>query len=414
MILAPTDLTNLAIALGLGLVVGLQRQWVAKEIAGARTFALITLLGVLCAMLAQQFGGWIVAVGLLAVATLMVMGNLIEMGSDEANPGMTTEIAALAMFVVGVLLPLGHRAVAVVGAGVIALLLQWKQPLHAFVQKLSHEDVQAAMRLVLIGLVILPILPDRGYGPYEVLNPHQIWLMVVLIVGISLVAHLAHLFLGEREGTVLGGILGGLISSTATTVSYARQTRLQPQISGVAAVVIVIASTVVIARVLLEVAVVAPELLMATAPPLIALGLLMVVLSLAALRFMSRELHERPDRNPPSNLQAAIVFGLLYGAILFAVAVAKERFGDAGLYAVAAMSGLVDVDAITLSTAQMMKSGTVGSDIGWRLIMVGAVSNLAFKAGAVAVLGSAVLRKRIALLFGLTAVGAALLFVFWP
>lgn len=414
MILAPTDLTNLAIALGLGLVVGLQRQWVEKEIAGARTFALITLLGTLCSMLAPHFGGWIVAVGLFSVAAAVMMGNYIEVDAGEANPGMTTEVAALAMFVVGALLPLGHRPLAVVAAGVVALLLQWKQPLHAFVRKLSHEDVQAAMRLVLIGLVILPILPDRGYGPYEVLNPHQIWLMVVLIVGISLVAHLAHLFLGDKVGTVLGGILGGLISSTATTVSYARRTRAQPQISGVAAVVIVIASTVVIGRVLLEIAVVAPEILTATAPPLISLGVFMAAISYAAFRFMSRELQEKPDRKPPSNLRAAIVFGLLYGAILFAVAAAKEQFGDAGLYAVAAMSGLVDMDAITLSSAHMMKEGRIGVDIGWRLILVGAVSNLAFKAGAVAVLGSPRLRRRIAFLFSLTTVGAALLFVLWP
>jgi uncharacterized membrane protein (DUF4010 family) len=414
MILAPTDLTNLAIALGLGLVVGLQRQWVEKEIAGARTFAIITLFGTLCSMLAPQFGGWVVAVGLFSVAAAVMMGNYIEVDAGEANPGMTTEVAALAMFVVGALLPLGHRALAVVAGGIVALLLQWKQPLHTFVRKLSHEDVQAAMRLVLIALVILPILPDRGYGPYEVLNPHQIWLMVVLIVGISLAAHLAHQFLGDKVGTVLGGILGGLISSTATTVSYARQTRSQPHISGVAAVVIVIASTVVIGRVLLEVAVVAPEILGATAPPLIALGLFMAAISYAAFRFMSRELAERPDRNPPSSLRAAIVFGLLYGAILFAVAAAKEQFGDAGLYTVAAMSGLVDMDAITLSSAHMMKEGRIGVDIGWRLILVGAVSNLAFKFGAVAVLGSAVLRKRIALLFGLTTVGAAVLFVLWP
>jgi uncharacterized membrane protein (DUF4010 family) len=412
--IAPSDLTNLAIALGLGLVVGLQREWAEEEIAGARTFALITLLGALSSMLAQELGGWIVAVALVTVAAALLMGNLVQMHADQATPGMTTEVAGLAMFGVGALLPLGHTAVAVVAGGVVALLLQWKQPLHAFVRKLSQQDIQAAMRLVLIGLVILPILPDRGFGPYEVLNPYQIWLMVVLIVGISLAAHLAHLFLGEREGTVLGGVLGGLISSTATTVSYARRTRAQPQISGVAAVVIVIASTVVIGRVLLEVAVVAPDLLAATAPPLIALGLFMVVLSFGAFRFMSRELSERPDRGSPSNLRAAIVFGLLYGAILFAVAAAKEQFGDAGLYAVAAMSGLVDVDAITLSSAHMMKEGRIGVDIGWRLILVGVVSNLAFKAGAVALLGSAILRKRIALLFGLTTVGAVLLFVFWP
>lgn len=412
--LAPSDLTNLAIAIGLGLVVGLQRQWAEKEVAGARTFALITLLGALSSMLGQEFGGWIVAVALIAVALALMMGNVVQLGSGEANPGMTTEVAGLAMFVVGALLPLGHRALAVVAAGVVALLLQWKQPLHAFVRKLSQADIQAAMRLVLIGLVILPILPDRGFGPYQVINPHRIWLMVVLIVGISLAAHLAHLALGDRVGTVLAGVFGGLISSTATTVGYARQARVQQRISGVAAVVIVIASTVVIGRVLFEIAVVAPELLGATAPPLVALGLLMALISYGAFRIMSRELAERPDSKPPSNLRAAIVFGLLYGAVLFAVAAAKERFGDAGLYAVAALSGLTDMDAITLSTAELMKEGRVGVDIGWRLIMVGAVSNLTFKAGAVAVLGSRRLTGRIVVLFGLILGGAVLLFALWP
>jgi uncharacterized membrane protein (DUF4010 family) len=414
MSLVPSDLTSLAIAIGLGLVVGLQRQWADEEVAGARTFAIITLLGALSSMLAQEFGGWIVAVALIAVTSALMMGNVVQLGTDGANPGMTTEVAGIAMFMVGALLPLGQRPVAVVAAGVVAVLLQWKQPLHAFVDKLSHADIQAAMRLALIGLVILPILPDRGFGPYQVINPYQIWTMVVLIVGISLAAHLAHLALGEKVGTVLAGILGGLISSTATTVGYARQTRQQPRISGVAAVVIVIAATVVIGRVLLEIAVVAPGLFGSTAPPLIALGLFMGLISFGAFRLMSRELAERPDREPPSNLRAAIVFGLLYGAVLFAVAAAKERFGDTGLYAVAALSGLTDMDAITLSTAQLMKDGRVDVDIGWRLIMVGAVSNLTFKAAAVAVLGSRRLAGRIALLFGMTLVGAALLFVFWP
>ncbi len=412
--LAPSDLTNLALAIGLGLVVGLQRQWAEKEVAGARTFALITLLGALSSMLAQEFGGWIVAVALIAVTAALMMGNVVQLRADEANPGMTTEVAGIAMFVVGALLPLGQRSVAVVAAGIVALLLQWKRPLHAFVRKLSEADIQAAMRLVLIGLVILPLLPDRGFGPYEVINPHRIWLMVVLIVGISLAAHLAHLALGDKVGTVLAGVFGGLISSTATTVGYARQTREQPRISGVAAVVIVIASAVVIGRVLFEIAVVAPELLVSTAPPLLALGLIMGLIAYGAFRLMSHELAERPDRKPPSNLRAAIVFGLLYGAVLFAVAAAKERFGDAGLYAVAALSGLTDMDAITLSTAQLMKDGRVSVDIGWRLIMIGAVSNLTFKAAAVALLGSRRLTGRIAVLFGLTVVGAALLFVFWP
>jgi uncharacterized membrane protein (DUF4010 family) len=412
--LAPLDLTTLAIAVGLGLIVGLQREWAEEAVAGARTFAIITLFGALSAMLALEFGGWVIALAIVAVAGTLLMGNVVLLRNGHVSPGMTTEIAAVTMFTVGALLPLGHTAVAIVASGVIAILLQWKRPLHAFVRKLSQRDVQATMRLVLIALVILPILPDRGFGPYQVINPHQIWLMVVLIVGISLAAHLAHRVLGERVGTVLAGVLGGLISSTATTVSYARQSRVQPRVSGMAAIVIVIASTVVIARVLLEISIVAPELLRSTAPPLVILGLFMAVISFAAFHFMSHELAEGPDREAPSNLRAAIVFGLLYGAVLFAVAAAKERFGDAGLYAVAALSGLTDMDAITLSTAHMMKSGGIGADIGWRLILVGTASNLMFKATAVAVLGSRRLTGRIALLFGLTVSGAVLLFFLWP
>jgi len=412
--LAPSDLTTLAIAVGLGLIVGLQREWAEEEVAGARTFAIITLFGALSAMLALEFGGWVIALAIVAVAGTMLMGNVVLLRTGYTSPGMTTEIAAVTMFTVGALLPLGHTSVAIVASGVIAILLQWKKPLHAFVRKLSQGDVQAAIRLVLIALVILPVLPDRGFGPYQVINPHQIWLMVVLIVGISLAAHLAHRVLGERVGTVLAGVLGGLISSTATTVSYARQSRVQQRLSGMAAVVIVIASTVVIARVLLEISIVAPELLRSTAPPLVILGLFMAVISFAAFRFMSHELAESPDREAPSSMRAAIVFGLLYGAVLFAVAAAKEQFGDAGLYAVAALSGLTDMDAITLSTAHMMKSGRIGAEIGWRLILVGTASNLLFKATAVAVLGSRRLTGRIALMFGLTVSGAVLLFFLWP
>ena len=412
--MAMTELHILVIAAVLGLLVGLQRQWADSIIAGARTFPLITVLGALCAFLAESYSKWVLPAGLVSLASFVVLGNVAKFKKGQIDPGMTTEVATLVMFGVGAVLMAGYTAMGVAAGGMVAVLLQWKTPLHKLIGKATEADLRAVARLVLIGLVILPLLPDRAFGPYEVLNPFRIWLMVVLIVGISLGAYVGYKLLGERVGTVLAGVLGGLISSTAATVSYARQSRANPSRSAVAAVVIMIASTVVFARVLIEIAIVAPAVLKTAAAPIAVMGGYMAVICVGALLSIRGSQGGEVEQDPPSNLAAAIVFGLMYAVVLLAVAVAKDRFGDVGLYAVAAMSGLADMDAITLSTAEMINLGRVDAATGWRLIMVGALANIVFKGMVVGVLGAPRLFGRVAVLFGLTLLGGAMVIAFWP
>src|SRR3954452_15044707 len=274
----PPPFLQLAVALGLGLLVGLQRERMDSAIAGIRTFALITVLGAAAAQLGQVFGGWVVAVGLLAVAGLVTAGNLSRLPQGKADPGQTTEFAALVMYGVGAWVVVGSMEQAVVLGGVVAVLLQLREPLHQFAGKIGEQDIRAIMQLVLISLVILPLLPDRAFGPYGVLNPYQVWWMVVLIVGISLLGYVAYKLFGGQAGTVLAGILGGVISSTATTGSYARRTKTEPGIcrrakkapgtARLAARVVMIASAVVFVRVRAEIAAAAHGSFLALAPPL--------------------------------------------------------------------------------------------------------------------------------------------------
>ncbi|MCA8998096.1 MAG: MgtC/SapB family protein, partial [Planctomycetaceae bacterium] len=403
------------IAFGLGLLVGLQREWAEKRVAGARTFPLITVFGTLCAMLSQSSNGVVLAAGVLSLASLIILGNVAKLREGRIDPGLTTELAALTMFAVGAILVLGSVGAGVAVGGGVAVLLHWKVRLHQLVRNVSEADLQAVARLVLIGLVILPILPNKTFGPYDVINPFEIWLMVVLIVGISLAAYIAYKILGSRVGTLLGGILGGFISSTATTVSYARRTRSDRAMVPVAAGVIVVASTVVFVRVIFEIAVVAPGILRMTAPPLLAMSVWMAAISVAVFFVSQRgQAEELPDQEPPSNLASAITFGLLYAAVLIGVAAAKEHFGRTGLYSVAVLSGLTDMDAITLSTAQLIEDGRMEVSTGWRLILVGAMSNLLFKGAVVALLGAPRLLGYVAASFGLSLAGGAAILAWWP
>ena len=407
---------QLGIALGLGLLVGLQRTWSDHEEAGIRTFPLITALGFVSSLLAQSFGGWVLGAGVLAVAAFFVAANIAFLRrSENADLGVTTEVAALVMFGVGAILPLGYTAPALVVGGVVAVLLHSKEPLHDLSERIGEKDIEALIRLCIIALVILPVLPDRDFGPFEVLNPFEIWLMVVLIVGISMAGYVAFKIFGTRAGAVAAGILGGLISSTATTVSYARRSMAEPARSTGAALVVLLASTVVFGRVLVELGVVAPELFTRVAPPIAAMMVLMIVLSLTfLLRATDVHEYEIQEQEPPSDIKAAIIFGGLYAAVLLAVAFAREYLGPGGLYVVAAISGLTDIDAITLSTAQLMKSGGLDPSMGWRVVQVGALANLVFKGGLVVVLGHPKLRARILASFGLALLGGVAILWLWP
>jgi uncharacterized membrane protein (DUF4010 family) len=416
-------LTKLGIALALGLLVGLQRERSDSRIAGVRTFPLITLLGAISALASPTLGGWLVAVGAMGLIAMLVISNVAKL-RVAPDPGITTEVAALVMYAVGVYLVVGQATAAVVVGGAVVLLLHLKQPLHVFVRAMGERDVTAVMQFALITLIILPILPDRSYGPYNVLNPHRIWWMVVLIVGISLGGYVAYKLLGSRAGALLGGILGGLISSTATTVSYARRTRegndstsneTSHATANLATMVIIVASAVSFARVIVEIAVVAPHLLRATAPPLAMMLVWMAVLS-AAAHVLARDDRDGklPQTGNPAELKSALLFGLLYAIVILVVAFVKNRFGDRGLYPVAIVSGLTDMDAITLSTANLAKDGRLDAATTWRVVLLAALSNMVFKGVAAMSLGSPALRARIATFFGLALLGGLTILLLWP
>jgi uncharacterized membrane protein (DUF4010 family) len=428
-------LTKLGIALALGLLVGLQRQRAESPVAGVRTFPLITLFGAVAALAAPALGAWLVAAGAIGMAAMLVVSNVAKLRT-ESDPGITTEVAALLMYSVGAYLVAGHTAAAVAVGSAVTLLLHLKQPLHRVIRAMGEGDVTAVMQFALITFIILPLLPDRAYGPYAVLNPHKIWWMVVLIVSISLGGYVAYKLLGARAGAFLGGVLGGLISSTATTVSYARRTRAgegeTPQApdqdgdkatrgesiratAGLAALVIMVASAVSFARVFVEVAVVAPHQFRAIGPPLGAMLVWMAALS-AAGYWLGRgeDPGKLPEAGNPAELKPALIFGALYALVILAVAFVKDRFGDAGLYPVAVVSGLTDMDAITLSTANLAKAGRLDVNTTWRLILLAALSNTVFKGIAAIALGSSALRARIVVLFGLALAGGAVILLLWP
>lgn len=411
---------KLTLALALGLLVGLQRQRAASPVAGVRTFALITLLGAIAGLTTGAFGPWLVGAGALGVAALLVLAGIAKL-RDDNDPGITTEVAVLLMYAIGAYLAVGETIVAVVATGAITLLLHFKEPMHRAIGNMDDADMAAIMQFALVTLVILPLLPDRTFGPLDVLNPREVWWMVVLIVSINLAGYAALKRLGARGGALLGGLLGGLASSTATTVSYARRTKRGeddpqgPTGAELAALVIVLASSVSFLRILVEVAIVAPTQWMSIAGPLGAMLGWMLLLSAGAYIHAGRQQASGlPVRGNPAELRTAVLFGGLYALVILAVAFAKHYLGDAALYPVAAVSGLTDVDAVTLSTANLSVRDRIDPSTAWRLILIAGLSNLAFKGASAIVLGSPALRTRITILFGLAIAGGVVILFAWP
>jgi uncharacterized membrane protein (DUF4010 family) len=405
---------QIAISLLLGLLIGLQRERAESAIGGIRTFPLIAAFGTVCGWMGLEYGGWIVPAGLLAVAALLLVSNFMSARAGNADAGQTSEIAALLLYAVGAYLVTGALAVAVALGGVIAILLHFKDPLHAFASRIGEQDVTAIMQFALISLVVLPVLPNRAFGPYETLNPFQIWLMVVLIVGIGLVGYVAYKLLGAKQGALLGGIVGGLVSSTATTVSFARRAAASPAGAGLAALVIMTATGVVYVRVMTEVAVVAPQQLRAMLPPLGAmLFACAVIVAVQTLRYRERKAAAAEQGNP-ANLRLAITFAALYAVISFVVVAAQARFGVEALYPVAVISGLTDMDAITLSTSLLVNSGGLDAGTAWRVILLASLSNLLFKGIMAAVLGGRSLVAHLAPAFGAALLAGSAILAFWP
>jgi uncharacterized membrane protein (DUF4010 family) len=407
-------LKDLGISLLLGLLVGLQREHAGEGRPGMRTFPLITVFGTVAAVLGMEFGGWIVAAGLICLVAISAFPHLITLREENPDKGTTTDMAMLVMYGVGALLVVAPMEVAVVVGGGVAVLLHFKPELHSVAKRLGNQDLKAIMQFVLITCIVLPVLPNDTYGPLDVFNPRETWLMVVLIVGMSLGGYIVYKFFGRDAGIILGGILGGAISSTATTVSQARQAHAGGVGSRAAAIVVMIASTVVFVRVLVEIAVVSRAFLYTAGPPVVVLMLLTMVPAFAAWYRVRKEPSQMPEQENPTQLKSALLFGGMYALVLFALAWAKEYVGNEALYVLAVLSGLTDMDAITLATARMSKTDPTILHDGWRLIIVAAVANLAFKAGLIGMLGNRRLLRQILILFSIPVIGGILLVVLWP
>lgn len=403
-----TAFMALGVSLGLGLLVGVQRQRADSALAGFRTFPLITILGTLCAMLADRFGAWPIGAGLLCVAIATCVGNFMRPRSDS-SPGITTEIAALVMFAVGALVWTGPRETAI-GIGVVtAVLLAAKAPMHRLAARMGDQDLRAILQFALVTFVVLPVLPDRSMGPLGALNPHQVWMMVVLVVGISLAGYIGYKLVPRPGAVLVSGLLGGLVSSTATTASQSRRCRGKDEAVPAALVTIVLSASVVFVRVLVEMSVVARERFFEmSAPMMVMLGGGVAVSTAVYLRCRSR-IDEGPAPENPSEMKSALYFAGLYAVVLLAVAAARRYAGESGLYAVAALSGLTDMDAITLSTSRLVEQGGLDAAVGSRAVVIASMSNLVFKAAMVLMLGSARLFRPVAVAFGvLVTLGLAL------
>jgi uncharacterized membrane protein (DUF4010 family) len=367
--------------------------------AGLRTFILYAIFGALCGWLSREFGSpWILGAGLLAAAGAMLAGYVLSVRLAPDNLGQTTELAALATFLLGAVAASGERELAA-GIGVlIAAVLAYKQPLHGFVGKLGRDDVHAALRLLIATFIVLPVLPDEPLDPWDALNPQKLWLLVLLISGLSLVGYVLTRVLGANRGIPITGLAGGLASSTAVTLSLARQSRDAQYDNAGAAIVagVLLAWTVSFARVFVEVLVVNRALLPALLPALVAMSLVCAGFAVLMLRRAGQnESHaqEVPLRNPFS-LTSAVKFAAVFAVVLLAVKLAQAHAPEAGLYVVAALAGTTDVDAMTLSMAQYARAGG-DAHVASHAITIAILSNTVVKTGMVLVLGNPALRPPI-------------------
>ncbi len=406
-----TIFQTLGISLLLGLLVGMQRELEDTRIAGFRTFAIVTLFGTICAYLGEVFTPYMLGFGLFGVIAIIVVGNMMKMKSGRTEFGMTTEISLLLMYGVGAWLTMGPWIIGAAIAGSTAILLQIKPQLKGALAKMSDKDIKAIMQFVLITFIILPILPNQTFGPFDVFNPQRTWLLVVLITGISLGGYLIYKLMGDRAGTALGGILGGLISSTATTVSYSRITAQTPSAGFHAAVVIIIASAMVYPRIAIEILVLAPDYFQQLIWPVAIMFLISVGVSLYVYRQIRDQPHAMPEQRNPSELTTALTFGAVYVTILIVISATTEYLGSEALYVVAAVSGLADMDAITLSVSQKVQNGTLTYTLGWKLILTGLVANTFFKYAIIHLIGGKAVARRVIPAFTIVIVTALVLII---
>ena len=395
-------------SLSIGLLIGLERERNPSAKAGLRTFALVAILGTLIAMLSGKIGSpWLLIAGFVTVGAMIIAPYFNSTGEDQ-DPGTTTVAALLLCYALGALVWYGQARLAIMLAITTTTLLYFKPELRGLTQKLTRRDLVSILQFLVLTFIILPILPNENYGPYGAFNPYQAWMMVVLISGLSLAGYIALHWGGNRYGPALLGFLGGLVSSTATTLAYARHGRNNENMLRLSAAVILIASQVVLLRLLVVSTVISPSILSNLLLPM-GLGLFfgIIVTLLGWKKLQSSEDLPKPTSSNPAEIPAALGFALMYVVILLSAAWLSDLAGHAGLYAVAAVSGLTDVDAITLSSLRLFELEKMSTVHATTSISIAFLTNMLFKFGLVFFMGGKQLAKYV--LPGFTAICAGVL-----
>ncbi|SET56939.1 MULTISPECIES: MgtC/SapB family protein [Marinobacter] len=374
---------QLAVALLLGALIGLERGWEArarepgKRIAGIRTHALTGLLGAIAALLSQTLTPWafpVMLLGLIGATLVSYRARTPETG-DYSITGI---IGLLLTFCFGAMVVAVDMALAAAAAVITALILDNKEEIHGALNKLQAHELDAALKLLLISVVMLPLLPDRGMGPGNVLNPYEIWWMVVLIASVSFVGYFAIRVGGTEKGILFTSLFAGLSSSTALTLHFARQSRRNGELSPIYAAGILIACGTMFPRILIYGAIINRELLPALTGPVLTMA---AVLYLAAGLIWASHRHNIRVNQPelsqnPLDLKSALVFGVLLTVILLLGEWLSEWLGDLGIYVLAATSGITDVDAITLSLTRMSLASIAGATAVLGIVIAASVNNL--------------------------------------
>ncbi|MGB1837733.1 MAG: MgtC/SapB family protein [Marinobacter adhaerens] len=374
---------NLAVALLLGAIIGLERGWDAREqksgerIAGIRTFALVGLLGGISALLAREITEWAFPVLLVSVVAMAIVAYS-ERLEHIRNFSITGMVGMVLTFCFGAVAVAVDPVIATAAAVVTAIILDNKQEIHGWVNKLKEHELDAALKLLLISVVMLPLLPNEKMGPGGVLNPREIWWMVVMIASISFVGYFAIRVAGTRKGILFTSLFAGLSSSTALTLHFARQASKTPQLNAQFATGILIACGTMFPRILVYCLVINPDLLPSLIWPVLVMTALLYGPALFIWRKNDRELQvSQPTLNQnPLDLTSALVFGALLTAILLMGEFLGNWLGDAGIYFLAATSGIADVDAITLSLTRMSNNSLAMGTAVIGIVIAAATNNL--------------------------------------
>jgi len=406
----PTDLLSLfgrfAAALAVGLLVGTQREFQHRSeggdksiYAGVRTFSLVAMAGALGATLSAQFESAIVLAVALGAVALLALGAY-RAATERGDVGLTTEVALVATALVGALCVTGPLALAAAVGVALAILLALKPATRRLVGAIDHDDIEATLKFAAISVLILPVLPNTPVGPppFDVLTPFKVWLMVVFISALSFLGYVLVQFAGARRGIGLVGVLGGLASSTALTLSFADRSKKEEALSAAFAAGVVAAWTVMFGRVLVEMGVVNPRLLAAAWPAIAAAGAAGAACA-GALYWRSAHRSDEPDERRLANpfaLRTALAFGAVYAGVLVLSRAAQMYLGTAGVYASAMASGLADVDALTLSMAELSARGGLDVDTASRAVVLAVASNTVVKGAMVVALGSRAMARSVA------------------